>query len=116
MKMFFLYLAYPSAKFIILGDFNLASNHWTHLSLPINCTSQVEYYFVNMLSYFNFNQLNHVLNVNDVTLDLVLSNVHLNISNDPEPLLPLDKHHPAFNVTIDYNQFNLQKPTDCLFL
>jgi len=66
-----------------------------------------------MLSYFNFNQLNHVLNDNDVTLDVVLSNAHLNVFNDPDPLLPLDKHHPALNVTIDYNQFNLLKPTDC---
>jgi len=71
-----LYLAYPSAKFKILGNFNLPSIHWTHISLPINCTFQVDSYFANMLSYFNFNQLNYVLNENNVTLDLVLSNVH----------------------------------------
>jgi len=110
-----LYLAYPSAKFIILGDFNLPSIHWTHLSLPINSTSQIDSYFVNMLSYLNFNQLNHVPNENNVILDLVLSNVHLNVSNDPDPLLPLDKHHPALNVTIDYNQFNLLKQTDFFY-
>lgn len=68
-----------------------------------------------MLSYFNFNQLNQVRNENDVTLDLVLSNAHLNVFNDPDPLLPLDKHHPALNVTIDYNQFNVLKLTDCYY-
>jgi len=96
-------------------NFNLPSIYWTYSSLKINCTSQVDSYFVNMLSYFNFNQLNHVHNENDVTSELVLSNAHLNVSNDPDPLLPLDKHHPALNVTIDYNQFNLLKPTDCFY-
>lgn len=68
-----------------------------------------------MLSYFNFNQLNHVLNENNATLDLVLSNIHLNVSNDPDPLLPLNKHHPVLNVTMDYNQFNILKPTYCFY-
>jgi len=106
-----LYTAYLSAKFIILGDFNLPSIHWTHSSLLSNCTSQLDSYFINILSYFNLNQFNHIFNENDV----VLSIVHLNVSKDPDPLLPLDKHHPALNVTIDYNQFNLLKPTNCFY-
>jgi len=34
---------------------------------------------------------------------------------EPDPLLPLDEHHPALNITIDYNQFNLLMSTDCFY-
>jgi len=60
-----------------------------------------------MLSQFNFNQCNLLRNHNNVILDLVLSNIHLSIFNEPYPLLPIDKHHPALNISLKYEQFNI---------
>jgi len=60
------------------------------MSIPANCRTQVDSYFVNMLFYFNFNHINHVLNEINVSLDLVLSNIYLIVSKDPDPLLSLE--------------------------
>jgi len=60
-----------------------------------------------MLSQLNLNQYNYICNHNNVNLDLVLTNVHVNVSNDSDPLLPIDKHHPALNISFDCNQFDL---------
>jgi len=60
-----------------------------------------------MLSHFNLFQFNFIRNHNNVILDLALSNVHLCITNDPDPLVPIDKHHPALNISLNCNQFNI---------
>jgi len=33
--------------------------------------------------------------------------VHVNVSNDPDPLLPIENEHPALNISLDCNQFDL---------
>lgn len=101
-----LFISYPKAKFVLLGDFNLPSLNFSPYTLPIICNSPIESYFISMLSLFHFNQFNLVRNHNNVTLDLVLSNIHLFVLNDPDPLLPIDKHHPALNISLKYEQFN----------
>ena len=60
-----------------------------------------------MLSQFNFNQFDLIRHQNNVTLDLVLSNIHLFVTNDPDLLLPIDNHHPALNISLKYEQFNI---------
>lgn len=75
--------------------------------MPVNSTSHIDSYFVSMLSIFNLNHLIFLRNVSNVVLDLVLSNTHLVVSNDYDPLLPLDKHHPALIITINCCTFNL---------
>lgn len=72
-----LYLSNPIAKFILLGDFNLPSLDWSLYSSPLICNSQIDSYFVSMLSHYNFNQFNLVRNHNIIILDLALSNVHI---------------------------------------
>lgn len=106
-----LFISNPRAKFVLLGDFNLPSLNWSLYSLPIICNSPIDSYFISMLSQFNFNQFNLLRNNNNVTLDLVLSNIHLSVSNEPDPLLPIDKHHPALNITLKYEQFNILSTT-----
>ena len=83
-----LYLSNPKAKFILVGDFNLPSLGWSLYSLPLMCNSQIDSYFVSMLSHYNFNQFNLVRNHNNVILDLALSNTHITVSNDPDPGTP----------------------------
>jgi len=75
----------PKAKFVLLGDFNLPSLNWSLYSLPIICNSPIDSYFISMLSQFNFNQFNLLRNNNNVTLDLILSNINLSVSNEPDP-------------------------------
>ncbi|KAL4107986.1 hypothetical protein QTP88_018251 [Uroleucon formosanum] len=106
-----LFISNSRAKFVLLGDFNLPSLNWSLYSLPIICNSPIDSYFISMLSQFNFNQFNLLRNNNNVTLDLVLSNIHLSVSNEPDPLLPIDKHHPALNITLKYEQFSILSTT-----
>jgi hypothetical protein len=80
-----LFISNPKAKFVLLGDFNLPSLNWSLYSLPIICNSPIDSYFISMLSQFNFNQFNLLRNNNNVNLDLVLSNIHLSVSNEPNP-------------------------------
>jgi len=101
-----LYLSNPKAKFILLGDFNLPSLDWSLYSLPLICNSQIDSYFVSMLSHYNFNQFNLVRNHNITILDLALSNVHITVTNDPDPLLPIDIHHPALNISLNCDHYD----------
>jgi hypothetical protein len=90
-----LYQNNHNSKIIVLGDFNLPSLIWSNTTLPVKFNSNIESYFISMLSQLNLNQYNCIRNHKNVSLDLVLSNVHVNVSNDPDPLLPIHKHHPA---------------------
>ncbi|KAF0748723.1 Reverse transcriptase domain-containing protein [Aphis craccivora] len=101
-----LYLSNPKAKFILVGDFNLPSLGWSLYSLPLMCNSQIDSYFVSMLSHYNFNQFNLLRNHNNVILDLALSNTHITVSNDPDPLLPIDTHHPALNTSLNCDHYD----------
>lgn len=80
-----LFISNPKAKFVLLGDFNLPSLNWSPYTLSIICNSSIDSYFISILSQFNFNQFNLSRNHNNVTLDLVLSNIHLFVINDPDP-------------------------------
>jgi hypothetical protein len=102
-----LYQRNLEAKIIILDYFNLPSLSWSNSTLPINCYLHIDSYFISMLPYFNLNQFNYVRNYNNVTLDLVLSNIYACVSNDPDPLLSIDEHYPPINVSLYYNQFNI---------
>lgn len=64
----------PVAEIILLGHFNLPSLFLYNNSLPISCPSEIESYFLSILSYFNLNKFNCIYNYNNVMLDLFLSN------------------------------------------
>lgn len=101
-----LYLSNPKAKFILFGNFNLPSLDWSLYTLPLLCNSQIDSYFVSMLSHYNFNQFNLVRNHNNI-LDLALSNAHITVSNDPDSLLPIDLHHPALNISLNFDHYDI---------
>lgn len=84
-----LYHKNPNATFILVGDYNLPSAKFS------NAIS----YFNNKLSYFDFSQFNNTKNINNVTLDLVISNSHLiDIENISNPIVPIDPLHPPINI------------------
>lgn len=57
---------------------------------------------IDTMSLTGLNQFNYVRNVNDRTLDLVISNMdpsHMSVIEDLDPLVKIDKQHPALMVT-----------------
>lgn len=85
-----IYLSNPKVKLILLEDFNLPSSRWSLYSLSLMCNSQIDSYFVSMLSHFDFNRFNLVRNYNNLILDLALSNVHLSVTKNAASLLSID--------------------------
>lgn len=69
-----------------------------------NYSSQIESYFVSILSYFNLSQFNCIHNYDNVKLDLVLSNAHVITTVDPNPSLHIDKRHPPLNKMLSCNE------------
>jgi len=108
-------LSNPEAKFILLSDFNQLSLIWYLYSLPLTCDSQIDSYFTSMLSNFNLNQFSLIRNHNNVILDLALSNVHVDISNDSHLLLLIDKHNLALNISSNYEQLNTLPIHDIIY-
>lgn len=49
------------------------------------------------LSCWQFN------NINNRTLDLVLSNIECLVSKEQLPLLPIDRHHPALSIVFRFS-------------
>lgn len=106
LNIFYEYISYKALEcqgeyYIIFGDFNIPCAEW----LPVKNVSfsalsgnfNVDY--VNDLSNFmsinDFRQFNLIYNSNNRVLDLVIANVDCSVSAS-EPLVPEDKHHPAF--------------------
>ena len=81
-----------SQTHLLLGDFNIPN-----LSLNNTRTPKAEI-LINFSHLFALDQFNTVLNVNDVTLDLVLANVICKVVRESFPLVDEDSHHPAINI------------------
>lgn len=85
---------------IILGDFNIGFVHWTKDSVGqlnvSNYSSTLGFSLVDFMSMNNLIQFNHVKNVNDRILDLVLSKfTGVSVKRSLDILSKLDSHHPA---------------------
>lgn len=102
----------PNDTFIMAGDYNLADSvTWstnpinpTNICDAINVNGKIPNALVDLLSFCNLNQFNMIRNVNDRTLDLIISNIrnsHINVSRSCYPLVPIDDHHPAIEVCVN---------------
>lgn len=85
------------SKCIIVGDFNIRE-------YVLNPVSQKVCDFESFLNFANFTQINNIRNFNNVMLDLVvvspsLGSCKVDLENDP--ILPLDRHHPALILAFD---------------
>jgi hypothetical protein len=84
--------SYSNLNVLIMGDFNLNS-----------CSNNVIMQFENFCELCLLNENNHVINSHGGMLDLVLSDLvpdQVAVSKNIDPLVPVDKYHPALNVTI----------------
>jgi hypothetical protein len=93
-------LLFPNDKLWLFGDFNLPN-----LSTYNSCDfSSKETMFLEKLSLLNLSQINPILNCNNNTLDLILSNsLSSLITLNPDFLVPIDKYHPPLSVELLLN-------------
>lgn len=83
--------------FIIVGDFNLPNLTSTSSD---NIGNKVNI-FRHFASVLNARQLNNIVNINNRTLDLVLSNLNCDVCVNycESPLVSEDPHHPALSIS-----------------
>jgi hypothetical protein len=92
------------SNLIIVGDFNLpeirsANHNLSNGSLHARRLN-------NFLTLYNLNSYNNVLNSNNRTLDLVLSDMDLLVNRDSCPLVLEDSHHPALDILLSVYSSN----------
>lgn len=99
----------PNGKFLLFGDYNLSDTiTWTANSdgscNPTHITGRIAESFIDMLSLTNLNQFNAKKNVNNRTLDLLLSNAEpnkLTTDTNNDTLSRMDNHHPPISILLD---------------
>lgn len=99
-----------SSHFLLLGDYNLRNILWmttTPFNTPtiIDNSPQSEE-LLDAIEFCNFKQLNSVVNVNEVILDLVLSNCPsdmIQVDRLRYFLQPEDGHHPSLQIKMNMN-------------
>lgn len=84
---------------LIVGDFNLPQFCSSYSTCNKTRT------FHNFCQLMNLDQFNNIMNCNNHILDLVLSNLHSNITLEEDllPLVPTDAHHPALHICLPFN-------------
>lgn len=99
----------PDGDFALFGDYNLSNSITWAAETDGSCSAvdvvgRIAESFVDMLSLTNLSQFNSKKNVNDRTLDLVLSNVaseKLITDTDDDSIVRVDVHHPPVTVLLD---------------
>lgn len=106
-----------SGHFILVGDFNFPEIYWNKSDLdsrltPGSAVSSKDRFLFDTMALCDLKQYNSFRNCNDRLLDLVLSTINDLEVNEIDPLLNLDRHHPALLINLDYcnGKPNLMKP------
>lgn len=82
-------------QILILGDFNLST-----VCFPIFSSDPKLSEINNFIEALDLQSFKVVMNQNNRTLDLVLSNnLNTSATTDNFPLVPVDSHHPPLNIT-----------------
>lgn len=101
----------PNSNFLLCGDYNLNSsvawvrrNESDAVCLAANLEGDIPNAIVDTLSVTNLQQFNYVKNLNNRSLDLVLSNLDpecVQLSRAEHPFVAEDAHHPALSIALD---------------
>lgn len=89
----------PYARFVLLGDFNILSITWFsngNHCIPISYEGRIA---------TNLRQSNMILNQNNRSLDLALSNIPIS-AKDVDRLVRMDSHHPP--LTVEFSRSDLK--------
>lgn len=97
----------PYSRFILIGDFNLASIDWFD-QMPIRYEGRIAVEFINTLNSTNLSQKNGIKNKFGRTLDLALSNIDISIKRG-NPMVAEDDYHPALIFDMDCNDIKFLK-------
>lgn len=94
---------------VVIGDFNLSNIVWEYSTysrslIPVRTNNNVDSLFIDTIFFCNLHQCNSISNYNERILDLVLSShpSFLTVSEE-KPLVPLDCHHPALLIDLQYS-------------
>jgi hypothetical protein len=89
---------YPNADFLFMGDYNLPGISWSDMGRGCSGIGQVSRgsnVVLDVCIVANLRQVNTVLNVNNVILDLILTQMTgVFVNGSADPLLPVYTHHP----------------------
>lgn len=86
-------------RIVIIGDFNL--NLIENSKFNFVTGGDMYRYFQNFLQFYNLSLYNDIVNINNRTLDLVISNLKgLTVDKSSESLVPIDNHHPVLLVSL----------------
>lgn len=91
---------------IIIGDFNLPDykdEDFINNIVANNALEQLKHF----TDFNNLRNFNSILNFQDKTLDLVLSNTVVNVFKIDEPLVVEDKYHPALQINVNVSSKKL---------
>lgn len=109
----------PNDRYVIVGDFNLSGVKWSLDSrsgpplLPSEFRSPDEIRLIDELNLLGLGQYNGVLNAFNKTLDLVLSNEYIIVSDCRDDcLVPVDPYHGALSLCLRFGNLTplLSKP------
>lgn len=91
---------------LLMGDFNMGTICWEYnldsgLLVPKGSSNNIENSFLDMLAFNDLHQFNTIVNSSNRILDLVLgsNNSTVSVSEATNPLLLIDPHHPALDIT-----------------
>lgn len=93
----------PYARYIILGDFNLPSIDWYHDGthcIPVAYEGRLANELINTMLTANLLQRNHIKNIYNRTLDLMLSSMNFTV-NKSHPFVKEDNYHPSLGFKLD---------------
>lgn len=101
--------------FYIIGDFNLPTLDWSSCDSatcdqPREARSFSGRYLENFIAEFNATQYHNFTNINNRTLDLLISNEHCHVYQPSDYLVPVDPLHPPYcAVTSPYLKYSPMK-------
>lgn len=90
-------------RVMIIGDFNLPLI--TNSQFNFGSGGELYLIFKNFLQFYNFHLFNDIVNSNNKTLDLVISNLSsIKVVRLDDFLVPIDNHHPVLSVGLSVSK------------
>lgn len=101
---------WQNSSVCVIGDFNLPGIKWVPDAGEVGFRStdfsgECETSFCDFVDYLGLSQLNGIVNVNNVILDLVLTNNNRVTVIQSIPLVALDINHPSLLITFNESDF-----------
>lgn len=89
-----------NSNIIMLGDFNIPEiiNSDVHSNISVKVKELTIF-----ANFYNLKNVNNIINIQNKTLDLILTNMNIDVIRESEPLVEEDKFHPALELSVNIN-------------